>query len=288
MIALLDMGSNSFILLIVSEEGKVILEEVHEVGIASGNLQRAKEVFRECVRKSEDLGADLHIFGTAFFRKNPDIFYEITGGRGKILSEEEEARYSYISVVRDFGKEDILVADLGGGSLELAWKDGYTSLELGTHVLNRIFSLTLPFRKSVDDVVEYVVEKLPDLDKSELFGVGGSFVALVALMKGKWDLKALHGSTLEIERVQKIVDQIRKMNFEDIRKLKILPEGREKTILAGGIVTIALLKKYSPKMTVSTKGYRYGIVWEIIEKRWRARGDSNPQPPDPQSGALSN
>ncbi|AIY88065.1 Ppx/GppA phosphatase [Thermotoga sp. TBGT1765] len=288
MIAVLDMGSNSFILLVVSEKGKTVLEEVHEVGIASGNLEKAKEVFKECVEKAEKMGAELHVFGTAFFRKHPDIFQQITGDRGEILPEEKEAYYSYVSVAKDFGKKDILVADLGGGSLELAWKDGYVSLELGTHVLNRTFSLTLPYIEPVDRIVEYVMKQLPEVKKDELFGVGGSFVALAALMKGKWDLEILHGSVLKLEEVERLVDKIKRLSFEDVKNLNVLPVGREKTILAGGIVTVALLRKYSPKMTVSTRGYRYGIVWEILEKRWRARGDSNPQPPDPQSGALSN
>lgn len=56
MIAVLDMGSNSFILLVVSEKGKTVLEEVYEVGIASGNLEKAKEVFKECVEKAEKMG----------------------------------------------------------------------------------------------------------------------------------------------------------------------------------------------------------------------------------------
>ena len=172
--------------------------------------------------------------------------------------------------------------------MELAWKDGYTSLELGTHVLNRIFSLTLPYRKPVDDVVEFVMNKLPNVKGLRLFGVGGSFVALAALMERKWDLKLLHGKVLKLSNVLTTLERIKSMSFEDLKRQKTLPEGREKTVLAGGIITVALLKKYAPEMTVSTKGYRYAIAWEILEGKWRARGDSNPQPPDPQSGALSN
>nr|CAI44402.1 putative guanosine pentaphosphate phosphohydrolase [Thermotoga sp. KOL6] len=291
MIAILDMGSNSFILLVLSENGEVKLEEVYEVGIASnekGILEKAKRVFKECENKAKKMGAQLFAFGTAFFRKNPDVFFEITQGKGKILSESEEAFYSYISVAKDFKKENILVADLGGGSLELSWNDGYVSLELGTHVLNHTFSLTLPYKKPIDDIVRYVVKTLPELRKLELFGVGGSFVALAALKVGEWNLRKLHGSVLNAKEVSKIVDRIKDMSFEEVKNLNILPKGREKTILAGGIITLALLKKYSDKMTVSTKGYRYGIAWYLLEKSWRARGDSNPQPPDPQSGALSN
>ncbi len=293
MIAILDMGSNSFIFLVVSKDGKGVYERVYEVGIAgdSTNFDRALATFEEIERLAKLYRIPLHIFGTAFFRKNPELFQKITKGRGRIISEEEEARYSYLSVVRDFCVREALVADLGGGSLELCWENGFVSLELGTHVLNKLFHINHPFKGSLEEIVTFIREKLPKVRKRHLFGIGGSFVTLCAYLLKEWNLDRIHGMKLSHDDVWSIVDEIRTMDYEALSSLSFLPKGREKTLLAGAIVALSLLEEYGGEMTVSTKGYRYGIAYELLSVKnasWRARGDSNPQPPDPQSGALSN
>ena len=84
---------------------------------------------RECVEVAEDQGVeDLSGFVTSAVREAPngeevlEQVMERTGVRLDVLSGEEEARLTFLAARRWFGWSagTLLVADIGGGSLELA------------------------------------------------------------------------------------------------------------------------------------------------------------------------
>ena len=300
-VGIVDIGSNSMIFLLMDEKGKVLMERVEEWGIGGyaippfSLISRMKESISNFEKICKENNAEIHVFGTEYFRKHPEIFKELVGCLpGKILSEEEEAMYSYISTL-DMEGDDRIVVDLGGGSLEIIKKEGFESLKIGTHVLNKEFKLSQPYDGPIDPIVEWIFQRLPDHEGKTLIGIGGTFVSVAAFKRKVWDLESLHGAVLHIEGVESILETVKKMSYDDLKKLRYLPRGREKTILSGLCITFALMKKYLPQMTVSTKGFRHAIAWDILKngeltypwKKWRARGELNPQPPDPQSGALS-
>ncbi len=264
MIAVLDLGSNSFILL-VYEKGRTILEKVYEVGLKSFKddeeaFYAAKSALTRIRNEVKDV--EIYAFGTAIFREKPWLFHKLKnhfGFNGKILSEKEEAYLTYMCV-DPLRKEDITVFDLGGGSLEIVKKDWFTSLHLGTHVLNSLFDLSLPKAKDFESAVDYVSRQLPDFEKP--VGIGGSFVAISALKIGKWDLDLLEGFVLKTEDVQEITRRLREMTFEQVQSLKVIPLGREKTIIAGCVVATVIAKRSNIK--VSTKGFRYTLA-KMIE-----------------------
>ncbi|WP_082025929.1 Ppx/GppA phosphatase family protein [Thermotoga profunda] len=272
MVAILDLGSNSFILL-VYEKGRAIMEKVYEVGLKS--IKDDKQAFRVAKQslekiKSEIDGIETYAFGTAIFRERRHLFERLMkyfGLNGMILSEKEEAYLTYLSVDPKRSM-NITVFDLGGGSLEVVTKDWFVSLGLGTHVLNSIFDLSLPSAKDFDKAVDYVSKQLPDFDNP--VGIGGSFVAIAALKVKKWDLKSLDGFILTFEDIQKISEELRKMNPQQIVNMKIIPPGREKTIVAGCTVAIAIATKGNIK--VSTKGFRYTLAEMIEEGKWPISG----------------
>lgn len=291
MVAVLDLGSNSFILL-VQKDGEVILEEVYEVGLKSIlNEEEAFKAASEAISqiKKKITGANVYAFGTAVFRERPALFERIVKSfdlNGEILSEEEEAFFTYMSVDPTFQK-NITVLDLGGGSLEIVTKDWFKSLPIGTHVLNSLFDLSLPRMEQFDEAVKYVEKKLPTI--KDPVGVGGSFVAIAAMKLGKWDLKLLDRSVLNVSDIENALNRLKGKSYEEVRSWKIIPSGREKTIVAGCAVAMAVAK-FGP-IEVSTRGFRHTLAGMIekgrIDRPWRARGDLNSRPPDPQSGALS-
>lgn len=272
MIAILDLGSNSFILL-VYEKGRTILEKVYEVGLKS--IKDDEQAFRVAKQslekiKSEIDGIETYAFGTAVFRERRHLFERLMryfGLNGKILSEKEEAYLTYLCIDPKRSM-NVTVFDLGGGSLEVVTKDWFVSLEIGTHVLNSIFDLSLPRAKDFDRAVDYVSRQLPDFENP--VGIGGSFVAIAALKVQKWDLKSLDGSILTFEDIQKISKELREMNPQQIIDMKIIPSGREKTIVAGCAVATAIATKYNIK--VSTKGFRYTLAKMIEEGKWPISG----------------
>lgn len=290
-VGVLDLGSNSFILL-VQEGERTVLEEVYEVGLRS--VEDEEEAFRLASRVISRIKArfpdlTLYAFGTAVFRERPALFERILRAfdlNGQILSEEDEAYFTYMSVDPNFEK-DITVFDLGGGSLEIVRKDWFVSLPLGTHVLNRLFDLSLPDAPQFHEAVKHVESRLPDFENP--VGIGGSFVAIAALKLGAWDLKALDGIVLNQGDVESAFKRLKGNSLEQVRDWKVIPAGRERTIVAGCAVALAITK--CEPMIVSTKGFRYTLARMLergrIERPWRARGDLNSRPPDPQSGALS-
>lgn len=290
MVAVLDLGSNSFILL-VQRDGEVILEEVYEVGLKSiPNDEKAFKVASEVISQTKKkITGTVYAFGTAVFRERPTLFERIVKNfdlNGEILSEEDEAFFTYMSVDPTF-QRDITVLDLGGGSLEIVTKDWFKSLPVGTHVLNNLFDLSLPQLEQFDEAVKYVERKLPPIKNP--VGIGGSFVAIAAMKLGKWDLKLLDRSVLKVSDIENALNKLKGKSYEEVRSWKIIPPGREKTIVAGCAVAMAVAK-FGP-IEVSTRGFRHTLAGMIergkIERPWRARGDLNSRPPDPQSGALS-
>lgn len=290
-VGVLDLGSNSFILL-VQEGGRTVLEEVYELGLRS--VEDEEEAFRLASRVISQIKArfsdvPLYAFGTAVFRERPVLFERILRTfdlNGQILSEEDEAYFTYMSVDPNF-ERSITVFDLGGGSLEIVRKDWFVSLPLGTHVLNRLFDLSLPNAPQFYEAVKHVESRLPDFESP--VGIGGSFVAIAALKNGAWDLKTLDGIVLSQADVESVFERLKGNTLQQVRDWKVIPSGRERTIVAGCAVALAITKR--EPVTVSTKGFRHTLARMLergrIERPWRARGDLNSRPPDPQSGALS-
>ena len=142
-LGVIDVGSNTVHLLVVdahpgarplpASKHKIDLrlsEHVTDAGlIADGGRDRLATFVQECQGVAEDQGVeDLTGFVTSAIREAPngddvlEAVRERTGVALDVLSGEEEARLTFLAVRRWFGWSagTILVADIGGGSLELA------------------------------------------------------------------------------------------------------------------------------------------------------------------------
>jgi exopolyphosphatase/guanosine-5'-triphosphate,3'-diphosphate pyrophosphatase len=142
-LGVIDVGSNTVHLLVVdahpgarplpASKHKIDLrlsEDVTDAGlIADGGRDRLATFVQECLDVAEDQGVeDLSGFVTSAIREAPngdDVLQAVqdrTGVTLDVLNGEEEARLTFLAVRRWFGWSagTILVADIGGGSLELA------------------------------------------------------------------------------------------------------------------------------------------------------------------------
>ena len=267
MVGVFDLGSNSFISLVV--DGKEELHEEVRVTSAASYLrdgkfescENLKSEFDDMLKEVLKLTRNVHVFGTAVFREaenGKECFEHIKGNfPGKILSPDEEARYSYLSVVWDeeIDVSDPLVFDLGGGSLEIVDSERFLSLPLGTKKVGKV---------SVDnfrEVVEYVEEKLPDW-KGNPVGIGGTFVTIAAFKVGEWDLRKVHGVSIDGEDIEKLFEMIKEKEPDEIDSLPFVPKGRGKTLKEGCAIAMAIVEKFG-RMVVSRRGYRYALAWEI-------------------------
>ncbi len=142
-LGVIDVGSNTVHLLVVdahpgaqplpASKHKIELrlsEHVTDDGlVADEGRDRLTEFVAECQQVAEDQGVeDLRGFVTSAIREAPngeDVLLHVaerTGIRLDVLTGEEEARLTFLAARRWFGWSagTLLVADIGGGSLELA------------------------------------------------------------------------------------------------------------------------------------------------------------------------
>lgn len=142
-LGVIDVGSNTVHLLVVdahpgaqplpASKHKIDLrlsEHVTDDGlIADEGRDRLAEFVAECAQVGEDRGAeDVRGFVTSAIREAPngdavlEHVRERTGVRLDVLSGADEARLTFLAARRWFGWSagTLLVADIGGGSLELA------------------------------------------------------------------------------------------------------------------------------------------------------------------------
>ncbi len=267
MVGVFDLGSNSFISLVVNGR-----EELHEEVVVTQAVSHVKngkftdcsalkKTFDSMLEKVYSFTQNVHVFGTAVFRETENgkwCFEEIKGGLpGRILSGEEEARYSYLSVLWDeeIGVEDPLVFDLGGGSLEVVGAERVVSLPLGTRKVGRVS------RENLRDVVDFVKSRLPRFFGKPV-GIGGTFVTIAAFKVGEWNLRAVHGAVLKKRDVQDLIDLIIDKTPEEIDSLPFVPEGRGRTLKEGCAIALAIIEEFGP-LVVSRRGYRYALAWEL-------------------------
>ncbi|WP_333778485.1 Ppx/GppA phosphatase family protein [Streptomyces sp. IBSBF 3136] len=158
-LGVLDVGSNTVHLLVVdahhgarplpahSHKAELRLAQLLDDSGAIGDdgIGKLIDVVREALQAAEDKGVvDLVPFATSAVREASnadDVLARVedeTGVRLQVLTGEEEARLTFLAVRRWFGWSagKLLVLDIGGGSLEIAFgideePDAAVSLPLG-------------------------------------------------------------------------------------------------------------------------------------------------------------
>ncbi|MFF7237825.1 Ppx/GppA phosphatase family protein [Streptomyces collinus] len=158
-LGVLDVGSNTVHLLVVdahpgacplpahSHKAELRLAQLLDDSGAIGDdgIGKLVDVVREALQAAEDKGVeDLVPFATSAVRdasNADDVLARVedeTGVRLQVLTGEEEARLTFLAVRRWFGWSagKLLVLDIGGGSLEIAYgideePDAAVSLPLG-------------------------------------------------------------------------------------------------------------------------------------------------------------
>ena len=157
--AVIDIGSNSILLLVASRDaqGRLEIERdlnrvarlsegVHERGTFSDEaIERALTILREYRGMCDALGVPLRAVATEGVRMASDRerflgpASEILGVTVEAISGEEEARLSYLSVAREELEESPLrVIDIGGASTELVHGVGETIVSTKSHRIGSV------------------------------------------------------------------------------------------------------------------------------------------------------
>jgi exopolyphosphatase/guanosine-5'-triphosphate,3'-diphosphate pyrophosphatase len=301
--AVLDVGSNTVHLLIVDAYAGAApipaLSQKYELRLAEqlkndGDLKKSSvksliEVLHECNKFIEDHDCDeLLAFATSAIResKNSDSILEKikteTGIDLQVLDGEHEAILTFLAVRRWFGWSSgrLLVADIGGGSLEVAiGADEHPELAMSTplgagRLTRDFFTTETPSTDEIKSLRKHIKNTL-ETEFSHLLKI--EFDHAVATSKTFRQLARLDGAApssegqrvereLTLEGLNKWVPKIAEMNYSQRAQLPGISVGRADQLLAGAIVaqeTMEFLKLNT--LEICPWALREGIILRRLD-----------------------
>jgi exopolyphosphatase/guanosine-5'-triphosphate,3'-diphosphate pyrophosphatase len=303
-LGVLDVGSNTVHLLVVdahpgarplpahSHKAELRLAEIldGDGGIGPEGVERLNATIRDALQAAEDKGVeDVLSFATSAVREasNADAVLarvaEETGVRLTVLTGEEEARLTFLAARRWFGWSAgrLLVLDIGGGSLEIAYgldeePDKAVSLPLGA---GRLTTAWLPG----DPPDPADVKALRRHVRTEIARTVGEFSRLgtpdhvVATSKTFRQLARIAGAARAAEgpyvqrgltrmALEAWVPQLAAMPVRERAQLPGVTEGRAPQLLAGALVAEAAMDLFEvEELEICPWALREGVILRRLD-----------------------
>ncbi|HEY4265794.1 MAG TPA: Ppx/GppA family phosphatase [Micropepsaceae bacterium] len=197
----------------------------------------------------------------------------------RILSGEEEARIAAEGTLAGLPDADGLVADLGGGSLDMVTvKDGKTgaaaTLPFGPLRLMDVAGANL---NKARNVVEKGLGKL-DFAKSlkgrALYAVGGIWRALahVDMDERDYPLRVLHHYVIPAGRAVKLCRVVSGLSRKSLEKMRSVPKRRAEALPYGALVMEEMIQGLGLKeVVVSAFGLREGVLQRKLKPEEAAK-----------------
>lgn len=196
----------------------------------------------------------------------------------QVLSGEEEARFTFLAARRWLGWSagDLLVLDIGGGSLEIARgaeenPTFKTSMQLGAGRLTRKFLKGDPFTpKSLDALEEFLEDAIAPLakslstfEKNIATGTSKTFRTLAKIASANYPKLGPH---LTLEALDEIVPTLQKLDTKGRRELQSVSAERAPQIVAGSMVARQLMRTLELKeIRICPWALREGIVLHRLD-----------------------
>lgn len=263
-------------------------EGLRETGLISPEaLERNALSVAAFAEKAKELGAVPEIVGTMALRtaKNAADFAsrvkELTGLDVRIIPGEEEARLSYLAVLSGLplAGGELVTFDTGGGSTEFVYGRGTEmvrkfSVPLGAVRITEEFFADDPVRPgSVDAAMEEIRKSLTGggvLGSPEaIVGMGGTVTSLasVKFKMETYDPDVVQGSVLTLAELKDMAAMFASMTLEERKGVTGLQPKRADVILAGTCIVCVILELLgAPSFTVSDRGLRHGLAYELFSK----------------------
>ena len=295
LIATVDIGSHSCILLIAAfedapatEEGaaprKVLVPKLQKVEVCrlGEDIYECGKITEKRIKELEAIMTkfrmDLHALGanlkaavmTEAMRnaENPDEVIAVVERalwvKPRIISGEEEGKLTYRSV-KEWHGEGIVTIDIGGGSTELSNGDTTFSIPVGALKMFKAMG-PIPgpeYKKFVKETFKEVSFKGMTKKPVYLIGGTGTALAMVYLNKQQFDYKAIEGLELSISDLEAVTTKISNLSKELRAMLPGLENGRHEVIICGLFWLRSLLEKLRVEtFKISTAGLRFGLLYE--------------------------
>jgi exopolyphosphatase / guanosine-5'-triphosphate,3'-diphosphate pyrophosphatase len=292
-LAAIDVGSNTILLLVAEHDptaGLTIIDEAEDqarLGAGLGTTGRLSEAamdraVRSMIRMRDQalrLGAtQLDAVATAAVREaqNGAEFVERARGSGiplRVISPETEAELAYRSAAFNLpGGGPMLVADIGGGSLELIGANEnrlmlVQSLPLGAVRLTELALEPEALRHHIRKHLQATLD--PETwQRPRLIGSGGTFVNLASMVLARRSGRvgaSIQGTRVTIGELESVLRFLEGMSSEERRSVPGLRPERADIIVAGLTVADELLRWVAATdVVVNRYGLREGLLLEML------------------------
>lgn len=289
--AVIDIGSNTVRLVVYSGPPRApnvwlnekvtarLGRDLAETGMIPGEAESlALNGLRRFSAIVDNLGVtDIATVATAASRdagNGPDFIDKVRalGLSPRVLTGEEEARASAFGVLGAFPGAHGVVADLGGGSLELAAiEDGQcrdaVSLPLGTLRLPALRAKgPREFRKAVK--AELASARWAKAPSGPLYLVGGTWRAMAnfAMHKAKYPLSDPQAFCLTRDEAEHITRRLIKADPERLSNIAGISANRASGLPDAAAMLRVMVQDLGPKsLVVSAWGLREGLLFDRLK-----------------------
>jgi exopolyphosphatase / guanosine-5'-triphosphate,3'-diphosphate pyrophosphatase len=295
-LAAIDVGSNTILLLVAEHDPsgafRIIKEAEDQPRLGAGlgatgrlseaAIERAVQSTAHMVEVAREAGAQrIDAVATAAVREagNGAEFIERARREGiplRVISPEDEADLAYRSAAYRFPhRGSMLVADIGGGSLELigATDDRFElidSLPLGAVRLTEMGFTPDVLREHVRGQLSAVLDQERWRD-ARLIGSGGTFATLAAIMQARRARPtdgSIQGVRVTSPELADVLSTLETMAADDRKRVSGLRPERADIIVAGLTVADELLRWIgAPDVTMNRYGLREGLLLQMIGPR---------------------
>ena len=290
--ASIDIGSNSVLLLAVEWNNKIEKELLNFSHITSlgkdldknkffhpDSMQATFEALEDYKNQLQTIGVDIgQVLVTAteaarvatnageFFSK---IKREI-GFQVQVISGEQEAYFTALGVVSDTDRAQgpIVVMDIGGASTELIkiHKDPFQITSSISLPVGSVRATDWKISKQFDQKMQEVLSaSVADYETDTMICVAGSMTSLATMFleKTEFNDKEIEGLIISIDAFRKFRKSIENKSASELQQKFPFLGKRAPMVSAGAEIALLILEKLKvKKLQVSTRGLRYGLVFQ--------------------------
>lgn len=290
-VAVIDIGSNSVRLVLYRLEGRAVWTVFNEKVLAGlgrdlrttgrlsvGGVDQALTALKRFAAVLEGVRPErTFVAATAAVREADDgqAFCDLvaaeTGLKVRVLSGEEEARFSALGVLAGNPAAEGVAADMGGASLELtrleggAVKGGVT-LALGPFALTED-GAAFDAGRLRDTIAKRIKPAQGDYAADTLHAVGGAWrsIAQLHMAKNHYPLKVVHQYAMPADEARELARMVSRFSRASLERTPGVTRKRAETLPYAALVLEGLIERLGLKrVCFSAWGVREGLLFDAL------------------------